>query len=96
MKTMTIDELREHLVEPLTDVAEEMVVVIRDGKPWAVFKPFVEEDDDSDEYVNDPAFWRMIEERRREPTIPWDEAMRQLGLPEFIKQPPVSACEKSQ
>ena len=80
MKTMTVDELREHLSEPFAETPDDNVVVMRDGKPWAVLKPFVEEDDNSDEYVNDPAFWRMIEERRREATIPWDEAMRKLGL----------------
>jgi hypothetical protein len=25
-------------------------------------------------------FWEMIPERRREVTVPWDEAKRQLGL----------------
>ena len=77
---MTVDEFRSHLSEPLAEAPEDNVIVTRDGKPWAVFKPFVENDEDSDDYVNDPAFWRMIDERRREPTIPWNEAMKQLGL----------------
>ena len=80
MKTMTVDEFRDHVSDLLAEVPEDNVIVTRDGKPFAVFKPFVENDDDSDDYVNDPAFWQMIDERRREPTIPWDEAMKQLGL----------------
>lgn len=80
MKTMTVDEFRSHLSGPLSEAPEDNVVVTREGKPWAVFKPFVENDDDSDDYANDPAFWRMIDERRREPTIPWDEAMQRIGL----------------
>jgi hypothetical protein len=27
-----------------------------------------------------PEFWEMIRQRRREPTIPWEEAKRQLDL----------------
>ena len=79
---MTVDEFRDQVADLLAEVPEDNVVVTRDGKPFAVFKPFAENDDDSDEYVNDPAFWRMIDERRREPTIPWDEAMKLIGLAE--------------
>lgn len=37
-------------------------------------------DDEDRAYINDPEFWKMIEERRREPGIPWEEANQQLGL----------------
>ena len=37
-------------------------------------------DDEDRAYINDPAFWKMIEERRREPGIPWEEAKKQLDL----------------
>lgn len=44
----------------------------------------VDDEQDYDEedraYINDPEFWKMIEERRREPGIPWEEAKKQLRL----------------
>jgi hypothetical protein len=43
---------------------------------------FAEEEDEewATEMHKSPEFWEMIRERRSEPTIPWDEAMRELGL----------------
>jgi hypothetical protein len=32
-------------------------------------------------WSSDPEFWRMIEERRRQRTVPLAEARRRLGIP---------------
>ncbi|MFM9964498.1 MAG: hypothetical protein ACKV2Q_25125 [Planctomycetaceae bacterium] len=37
-------------------------------------------DDEDRAYINDPAFWKMIDERRKEVGIPWAEAEKLLGL----------------
>ena len=37
-------------------------------------------DEEDRAYINVPEFWKMIEERRREPGIPWEEAKKQLDL----------------
>ena len=31
-------------------------------------------------YANSPEFWQMIQQRRKEPGIPWGEARKQLDL----------------
>ena len=40
----------------------------------------VDQDDEDRAYINDPAFWKMIDERRKEVGIPWAEAEKLLGL----------------
>jgi hypothetical protein len=41
---------------------------------------YFEEDAEVSDLVSSPEFWKMIAERRREPTIPWEEAKRRLEL----------------
>jgi hypothetical protein len=51
------------------------------GDPAPV--PSMDHDDAiSLEYANSPQFWRMIEERRKEPTIPWEDAKRRYRFHE--------------
>ena len=37
---------------------------------------------DSQEFADSEAFWKMIQERRQETGIPWEEAKKQLDLDE--------------
>ena len=37
-------------------------------------------DSESEELARSPEFWRMIEERRREPTISWEDVKRKLAM----------------
>lgn len=81
MKTVTVDEFRAHPDEYLAETARGDVVLTQDGEPWIVLRA-VEDDQDrlSAAYANSPAFWQMIQERRREQAIPWDEAKQQIDL----------------
>jgi prevent-host-death family protein len=81
MTSVSIDEFREHLDQYLAKVANGDVILTQNGEPWVVLRAV---DDDQDRlsaaYANSPEFWQMIERRRKEQGIPWDEARTELGL----------------
>jgi len=85
----TVSWVRDYLGATCTIPPEAMAFV--DGKrvsedfilEQGQILEFSDEEEDEDwaaEMHRSPEFWEMIRQRRREPTIPWDEAMRQLGL----------------
>jgi hypothetical protein len=84
----TVSWVRNYLGETCTISPEAMAFV--DGKRVSEdcvlekgqVLEFAEEEDEewATEMHKSPEFWEMIRQRRREPTIPWDEAMRELGL----------------
>jgi hypothetical protein len=85
----TVSWVREYFGETCTIPPEAMAFV--DGKhvpedyvlkEGQVIEFALEEEDEewAAEMHRSPEFWEMIRQRRREPTIPWDEAMRELGL----------------
>ena len=81
MKTITIEDFRNHPYQYLAEAAQGDVVLTQDGEPWMVLRS-VEHDQDrlSAAYAESPEFWQRIQERRREPALPWDEARKQLDL----------------
>jgi prevent-host-death family protein len=81
MTTISVEEFRAHPDQYLADTAKGDVVLTQEGKPWVVLRA-VDADQDrlSAAYANSPEFWRMIQERRREQGIPWQEARKQLDL----------------
>jgi len=84
----TVSWVRKYLGETCTISPESMAFV--DGKrvsegfvlEQGQVLEFAEEEDEewATEMHKSPEFWEMIRQRRREPTIPWEEAKRQLGL----------------
>jgi len=83
MKTITIefDQFREQLDQTLSEIDHGDVIVTRQGKPWFIVQSVSEDwDAESMALARSPEYWEMIRQQRREPTIPWDEAMRELGL----------------
>jgi prevent-host-death family protein len=81
MTTVSVEEFQAHPDRYLAETAKGDVVLMQNGKPWVVLRS-VDDDQDrlSASYANSPDFWRMIEQRRQERGIPWDEARRQLDL----------------
>jgi hypothetical protein len=81
MTTISVEEFRAHPDRYLADTAKGDVVLTHEGKPWVVMRAV---DDDQDRlsaaYANSPEFRQMIQERRREHGIPWQEARAQLDL----------------
>jgi prevent-host-death family protein len=83
MRTSTIelDQFRQQLDQILAKVAHGDVIVTRQGKPWIILHAVSEAlDAESGELAQSPEFWEMIQQRRREAPIPWEEAKRQLEL----------------
>jgi len=80
MKTVSVEEFQSHVDQYLGVAESDNVLLVRDGKPitWlrSVERDYGEEDR---AYIDDPEFWKMIQQRRCEPGIPWEEA-KQLGL----------------
>jgi prevent-host-death family protein len=78
MTTVTIEEFRAQLDSYLAAAARETVVVTQDGQPWIVLH--AAGDNGDVDFAQSPAFWRLIQERRGEQGIPWEEARKQLDL----------------
>jgi len=81
LTTITIEEFRAHPDRYLAETAKGDVVLTQAGQPWVVLRAVVDDQDRlSTAYANSPEFWQMIQQRRQEQTIPWEEARQQLGL----------------
>jgi antitoxin (DNA-binding transcriptional repressor) of toxin-antitoxin stability system len=81
MKAVTIEEFRDHIDEYLAEAANDEVILTQDGKPWLVLRAAGENGAiDSQAFANSKAFWQMIDQRRKEKGIPWEEAKKQLDL----------------
>lgn len=78
MKTTTIERFAED-VQGLLDAAQrERLLVMRNGKPYAMIVR-VENKEEEDFRLEDSAdFWNMIEDRRKSPTVPLDDAETEL------------------
>lgn len=77
MKTIDIVQFSQNPQQYVDDSQQEAIVVTRHGKPCAVLHG-IGDDLESSELSHSHEFWTMIEQRRREPTIPWDIAKQQL------------------
>lgn len=83
MKTVTVEEFQSHFEQYVGSSNTGDVLLTRDGKPVAWVRSVDQDYDDEDrDYINDPAFWKMINERRKEVGISWEEADKLLGLDE--------------
>jgi hypothetical protein len=79
--TIELDQFRDRSDEALAGTEHGDVIVTRQGKPWIIMHAVSEDwDAESAALARSPEFWEMIRQRRRENTVPWDEAMRRLGL----------------
>ena len=78
MKTVTVRELQKKIKACLDQAQEDRVVITRRGKPTAVLIGVQGEDWETVILETDPTFWRMIQERRKQPTISIEELKAQL------------------
>jgi hypothetical protein len=81
MKTISVEEFRAHVDEYLAATANDDVVLTHDGKPWILLRVIAENGDlDSAAWAHSAEFWRLIQQRRQEQGIPWEEAHKLLEL----------------
>ncbi len=78
MKTITVRDLQKRIRKCVNDSQKERVVITRHGRPAAVLVGVIGQDWEQLALQLDPAFWRMIQRRRKEKTIPLEEVRRRL------------------
>jgi antitoxin (DNA-binding transcriptional repressor) of toxin-antitoxin stability system len=54
------------------------ITLTRGGRPVAYIMPTSIYDEEDMDYMTDPAFWKMIAERRKDPTIPLEQVLKEL------------------
>ena len=79
MKTIAIRDLQKDLKRYVDAAQTEQVVITRHGKPAAICIGVEGYDWETLLRATDATFWKMIEQRRRQPTISFEEAKAQLG-----------------
>jgi len=78
MKTVTARELQKKIKQCVDAAQEDRVVVTRHGKPAAVLVGVEGSDWEDLVLQSSPAFWKLIEERRKQPTISLQELKARL------------------
>ena len=69
MKTLGIENVRASLASCIDAAQSESLLVTRDGVPAALVIGIQGRDIEQIRREADPAFWAMIEERRRQPSM---------------------------
>jgi len=80
MKTVTVRDLQKSVKECVDQAQEDRLVITRHGKPAAVLVGVEGEDWEDVVLQTDPAFWKLIRARRKQPTISLDELKKRLGI----------------
>ncbi|MBI3609210.1 MAG: type II toxin-antitoxin system Phd/YefM family antitoxin [Nitrospirae bacterium] len=78
MKTVTIRDLQKKLKESVDAAQSDRVVITRQGKPAAVLVGVEGADWETVVLETNAAFWRLIEKRRRQPTVSLTEMRKRL------------------
>ena len=80
MKSVTIRDLQKSLKNHVDISQKDRVVVTRNGHPAAVIVGVEGMDWEDVFFATSSSFWRMIQKRRNEPTISFQEMERRLKL----------------
>ena len=78
MKETTIEQFEQNPRSVVDASQRERIIVTQDGTPVAVVVGLKNRDGEDVALETSPEFWQMIEERRRRPTRPLDEAKPEL------------------
>jgi len=81
MKTVTVRDLQKSVRECVDIAQEDRVIITRHGKPAAVLVGVEGEEWESVVLQTSPAFWKLIEKRRKEPSISLEEMKKRLAKP---------------
>ena len=80
MKTVTVRDLQKSVKECVDNAQEDRIVITRHGKPAAVLVGVEGEDWEDVVLQTDPAFWKLIRTRRKQPTLSLDELKKRLAI----------------
>ena len=78
MKTVPVRDLQKKLKLCIDEAQEGRVVITRRGKPAALLLGVEGKDWETVILETDPTFWKLIQERRKEPTISFKELKARL------------------
>jgi prevent-host-death family protein len=78
MKELTLEQFSKDVSKFLDAAQRERILINRNGEPFAVVVGIANKDEEDFRLVASPEFWQMIEERRREPTIPLEKLKAEL------------------
>jgi prevent-host-death family protein len=78
MKEVSVEQLTSRASELLDAAQAERVVITKNGKPCAVMFGIENKDEEDWDLQLSPEFWQMIEERRRQPTVPLEKVKAEL------------------
>ncbi|HET7853410.1 MAG TPA: type II toxin-antitoxin system Phd/YefM family antitoxin [Candidatus Methylomirabilis sp.] len=78
MKTVTVRDLQKKIRECIDEAQGDRVVITRRGKPAAVLVGVEGDDWETVILETDPTFWRLIRERRKQPTVSLGELKARL------------------
>jgi len=78
MKEATLEQFSKAPQTFLQQAQLERILVTQDGAPLALLVGLENKDEEDWQLETSPDFWQMIEERRRRPTVPLDDAEQEL------------------
>jgi prevent-host-death family protein len=79
MKTVTVRQLQKKIRECVDAAQRDRIVITRHGRPAAVVIGVQGYDWEDLVLQTSPAFWKLIEARRKQKTVPLVEMRKRLG-----------------
>ncbi len=79
MKTVPVRDLQKKLKQCIDEAQEGRVVITRRGKPAALLLGIEGKDWETVILETDPTFWKLIQLRRKQPTISMRELKARLN-----------------
>ena len=80
MKTVALREAKQSLSGHVAHAQRERLLITKHGKPAAIVIGVEGQEIEDVLLAQDPEFWKLIEERRRERSVPLTEVRATLGL----------------
>ncbi len=80
MKTVALREAKQSLSGFVAHAQRERVLITKHGKPAALVIGVEGQDIEDVLLSQDPDFWKLVEARRREPTLSLAEVRAKLGI----------------
>ncbi len=78
MKTFTVRDLQKKSRECIDEAQRDRVIITRRGKPAAVLVGVEGDDWETVVLETDPRFWKLVQKRRKQPTISLEELKAKL------------------
>ena len=79
MKTVSVRDLQKRVKACIDEAQDDRVVITRRGKPAALLLGVEGKDWETVILETDPTFWKLIQQRRKEPTISFKELKARLN-----------------